>query len=128
MFKRYFELVKNLFESISSGSTEVTFGEYLMTIGYTLGIAAIIVIILILVTSSVYGPIAVHKKLFASLVKKRNELCAEGNCAVDQIKEVKEVLKKIRIRTILYVLGLVILYIPIMVPTVLYLLYVFVHI
>jgi len=123
MISKYLESLQALFEAIKTGR-DFTFLDYLTTIGLTISLMAMIVVVVIAVIAMCVGPKKVYNKFMADLEVKAGEIIASKIYG----KEWKELEKKIRNRKIMFAIGIVTLYLPIVIPTILYLCYLIFHI
>lgn len=139
MLKKYLEFLKAVFESITHKGGEITFHDYLSGIGMSIAIVAIIVLFIILLAGGWKFPFYLHKKFIADLKKKKEELvealiAAENNPSREKglleslENDVTAIDKKISQRTKLFIVGVITLYLPIVIPTILYLTYLVFHI
>ena len=130
MFSKYAELVKNIFEGISKGKSSATFWDYISVLGYTLGIMGTILVAVLLVYIFVKGPKLIYtkqmdkykkvqKEISDSLLKDRTEAEVEkyNNCE-----------KKMSNFKKLFWAGIVFFYVPLLIPTVLILVDLFIKV
>ena len=115
-----FNSYKNLLEKITSSIFEKTgetasFLEYLSVVGLSLLFAAIIAFTILLIAISAAGPVFFHKKLFKGIKERKAKFNQDSD-----IKEYEEIKKKTRNRNILFWFALIFLYLPVSIPTVLY--------
>ena len=115
-----FELYKNLIEKITSSIFDKTgeaasFLEYLSVVGLSLLFAAIIAFTIFLLVISAIGPVFSYKKMFKGIKERMEKFTAESD-----IKEYKEIKRKSRNRHIVFWSLFAFVYLPVSVPTVLY--------
>lgn len=128
MFSKYFELVKTLFNNVFSSSGEsVSILDYFYVIGMTLAIIAVVILGCLILFGSVKLPILTYKKLIKKLKTKRDELLKriksdDAENYTNLCKEYEKVEQTIHKRFIIYILGIILIYIPLLIPTLLFIL------
>lgn len=128
MFSKYFELVKTLFNNVFSSSGEsVSILDYFYVIGMTLAIIAVVILGCLILFGSVKLPILTYKKLIKKLKTKRDELLKQiksddAENYTNLCKEYEKVEQTIHKRFIIYILGIILIYIPLLIPTLLFIL------
>lgn len=128
MFSKYFELVKTLFDNVFLSSGEsVSILDYFYVIGMTLAIIAIVILGCLILFGSVKLPILTYKKLIKKLKTKRDELLKQmksddAENYTNLCKEYEKVEQTIHKRFIIYILGIILIYIPLLIPTLLFIL------
>ena len=128
MFNKYFELVKSLYDAVFvSHEGMIPFMDFLYVIGYTIALIACAIIFVVFCYFICRIPFSVYKKLVknkeAKLDELRNTVTGSG-----YDKETKKIagaqymalLKKYSATKVCYVLGVIFLYIPFVIPTVLF--------
>lgn len=128
MFNKYFEFIKALFESVfSKGGEAVSFLDYLYVIFFTLALVAVLVVCVVVLVYSVRLPILVYKRITRKIKDKINELDEkianptedmDGKAIFAERDALQLSLKK---RLGFFIAGVVFLYIPVLVPTLLFL-------
>lgn len=137
MLKKYLEFMRTIFSAITSNGGEVTFTDYLTGIGMSIAILALLVFFIAMIVGGWKFPCMIYKKLtkklFASKVELVNKLTVARTetdmTAIQSLtKELADVDHALFVRRIWFAIGTIVLYIPIAVPTVLYLFYLVFHI
>jgi len=122
MFNRYSELIQKLFNHIvAPESIEISFMDYLTVLWQTLLIILVTVLVVGVFSGVILGPWKAYKKLTFELKKNIAEM--SGISAHDDTfdgKKLAEYKNKLRKRNIAYGVFIVLLYIPFMIPTVLF--------
>lgn len=120
MIKKYFEFLQSIFQRIATGGGDFTFGDYLKTIGGTIGVLALVVLCIFVLYLTVKGPHFCYKRLVHPWKKK---------IEVTETQEAYVAARNHwRFYQIIYAVLLVVIYIPIVVPTLLYIVYFLFHI
>lgn len=118
MFNWYKDLIEKLFSTVFAQSGEsVSFLDYLIVIGYSLLLILAFVMVLALLGGCVAGPIWGHRKLLGSV---KEAICNFSEDAT--LEEFQKTRHKLWTRRILFWSLLLLVYIPIAIPTVLYIL------
>lgn len=120
MIKKYFEFLQGIFNRITTGGGDFTFGDYLKTIGGTIGILVLVVLCIFVLYFIVKGPYFCYKR-FVHPWKKEIE-------ATETQEAYVVAHNRWRLYQIIYAVLLVVIYIPIVVPTLLYIVYLLFHI
>lgn len=116
LFNWYKELIEKIFSSIFDKSGEVaSFVEYLTVVGLSLLFALIVAFTVLLLVGSAVGPVFAHKKMFSGIKERMMSFNKDSD-----VKEYEEIRKKYRNRIVLFWSSLVFLYVPVAIPTVLY--------
>lgn len=116
LFNNYKNLLEKIASSIFDKSGETaSFIEYLSVVGLSLLFAAIIAFAVLLVIISAAGPVFFHKKLFRGIKERKEKFNKDSD-----VKEYEEIKKLSRNRNIVFWSSFVFLYLPISIPTVLY--------
>lgn len=130
MFNKYFEFIKNLFERVfTSGGDSVSFADYIYVILFTLGLVSLVVAIGIILFYSVKLPVILYKKIVKKIQVKitetedKVEKMAKSNNQPEEciVKELDILYSKLLKRKILYIAGVVLIYVPLLIPTLLFL-------
>ena len=128
MFIKYFELIKSLFEStFKSSGNEVRFLDYLYVLGYTFALIGILIVLICVFAGIIALPIFVHKKVTKKDRVKMKELQLqiikeEKPTEVFKISEmISSIDRKIVKKNTCFVIGIIFLYVPFVVPTILFL-------
>lgn len=123
MFSRYSELIKNLFRHIvKPESVEVSFMDYLTVLGQTALILLVLAGMIAVFSIIILIPIWLYKIYISGVKKKMNDLLALVQTNQTNIYDLEKCKKNIRNRNILYVIIIAVIYIPFMIPTVLFIL------
>lgn len=127
MFNKYVEFIKALFESVfSKGGESVSFLDYIYVILFTLALIAVFAACVVVLIYSVKLPIFVYKRITHKTQAKINELDekiakptedVDGKAIFTEREELQHSLTK---RICCFVAGVVFLYIPILIPTLLF--------
>ena len=129
MFDKYFEFIKNLFEGVfTSGRDSVSFVDYIYVILFTLGLIASVIAIGIVLFYSAKLPVILYKKFVKKLqteiteTEEKIEKMAECTTPTEEnlAEKLDNLCSKLFNRMVLYVLGVVVIYIPLLVPTLLF--------
>ena len=129
MFDKYFEFIKNLFERVfTSGGNSVSFVDYIYVILFTLGLIASVIAIGIVLFYSAKLPVILYKKFAKKLqteiteTEEKIEKMAECTTPTEEnlAEKLDNLCSKLFNRMVLYVLGVVVIYIPLLVPTLLF--------
>ena len=129
MFDKYFEFIKNLFERVfTSGGNSVSFVDYIYVILFTLGLIASVIAIGIVLFYSAKLPVILYKKFVKKLqteiteTEEKIEKMAECTTPTEEnlAEKLDNLCSKLFNRMVLYVLGVVVIYIPLLVPTLLF--------
>lgn len=129
MFDKYFEFIKNLFERVfTSGGNSVSFVDYIYIILFTLGLIASVIAIGIVLFYSAKLPVILYKKFAKKLqteiteTEEKIEKMAECTTPTEEnlAEKLDNLCSKLFNRMVLYVLGVVVIYIPLLVPTLLF--------
>lgn len=128
MFNKYFDLVKSLFDAVFvKGGSAVHFTDYLKVLGFTLAIIVCVVLILAVLFFVGKGPVAVYKKLTKKIngeikaTEKVIETKEYGEYTAETIfNRYDELLKNLKKRKLAFSAGVVFLYIPFVIPTLLF--------
>lgn len=122
MFRKYAELIKLIFDGITSDTSKTTFGDYIQVIGYTLGIMLTLFSILVMGYFIMMGPTVVYNKLTGKFIKIMNEV-EEKISSNEVTKEDKEKYNKAENNLLRakrgFWLGTVFIYVPLVIPTLL---------
>lgn len=136
MLKKYLEFLKGIFESITHKGGDITFLDYLSGIGMSIAIIALIVLFITLIVGGWKFPRFVYEKFIADLIKKKGDnvdqvVIATRSGNTELVKELKnnqiDLDGQIARRKWIFALGVIVLYVPIIVPTILYLIYLVFH-
>lgn len=131
MFDKYFEFIKNLFERVfTSGGNSVSFVDYIYVILFTLGLIASVIAIGIVLFYSAKLPVILYKKFAKKLqteiteTEEKIEKMAECTTPTEEnlAEKLDNLCSKLFNRMVLYILGVVVIYIPLLVPTLLFVL------
>lgn len=112
MFNKYKELIEKLFNSVFKSTEQTTFLDYLNVLKYTALILLNIILVVSLFVGMITIPVLLYKK-FVSSIKKIDS----KELSLDDFNKLE---KKIFIRNILYWTALIFLYLPFLIPTILY--------
>ena len=128
MFNKYFEFIKALFESVfSKGGEAVSFLDYLYVIFFTLALVAVLAVCVVVLIYSVRLPVLVYKRITRKIKDNICELDEkianptedmDGKVVFAERDKLQLSLTK---RLGFFLAGVVLLYIPILVPTLLFL-------
>ena len=128
MFNKYFELIKSLFETVfTSGGESVQFIDYLYVLGFTFALIAAAIISVIALYYMVKLPFIVYQK-FVKKIKKEIEEVETAVADQDYSKYPKDTIantyetlyKSLKKRRIGYIFGVVFVYVPFVIPTILF--------
>ena len=116
LFNWYKDLIEKIFSSIFDKTGEVaSFVEYLTVVGLSLLFALIVAFTISLFIGSAVGPIFTYKKMFSGIKERMMSFNKDSD-----VKEYEEIRKKYRNRIVLFWSLLIFVYIPVAIPTVLY--------
>ncbi len=128
MFNKYFEFIKALFESVFSPSGEtVSFLDYLYVIFFTLALVAVVAVCVVVLVYSVKLPIAIYKRITRGIKSKIDEIdkkiesddtTNEDNSTLFEERETLS--HSLRKRMCYFITGVVFLYVPVVIPTLLF--------
>lgn len=127
MFVKYFDLIKNLFDNVfRNNGNEVNFIDYLYILGYTFALIGVLIVLICVFTGIIALPIFVHKKVIKKDRVKMKELQLqiikeEKPTEVFKIsKMISNIDRNIVKRNICFVVGIIFLYVPFIIPTALF--------
>ena len=123
MFKHYLQFISNIIDTVKTGKGDITFWDYLGVLGNTFLLVLIIVLIIALAAGCFAGPKYTWGKLVGTVEKTLSDTLLEGK--FEKIHALEATLKK---RKILFFILLFGAYMPFVVPTFLYVLYLVFHI
>lgn len=128
MFNKYLEFLRSCLEQFSAEGKQVTFLDYLEAIGLTLMLIAIVLCSLAVLLGVFCLPVVYYrrkvKKLWVDVVEAFKD---HSDKSVGD-PEIKKPYNKIRTFRVVYVIGLVVVYIPIAIPTLLFLASLILHV
>lgn len=130
MFSKYAELIKNIFNGITSGKSTASFWDYLSVLGYSLGIMLVIFIALALMFLAIKLPMIIYSKLIKQCLPELDAIETEyiKNRSKENLTKYENIQKKIRNKKVCFWIGIVFVYAPILIPTALILMDLFVKI
>lgn len=130
MFSKYAELIKNIFNGITSGKSTASFWDYLSVLGYSLGIMLVIFIALALMFLAIKLPMIIYSKLIKQRLPELDTIETEyiKNRSKENLTKYENIQKKIRNKKVCFWIGIVFVYAPILIPTALILMDLFVKI
>lgn len=127
MFNKYFDLVKGLFEAVFKGGEAVKFSDYIQVLLFTFALIALAVAGIAVLFFIVKGPMILHKKLThkIQLTIKEIDKAVEEQCfdkyPEDTIEpKYAELQSQLVKRNWLFAGLIVLLYIPLVIPTLLF--------
>lgn len=126
MLQNYKNLIQELFDNVfHNGNTNISFGQYISIIGMSLLLMLALVLFVGMVVGMFYLPYLGYKKFLLKETNLENEkVLSLDNKTKKEKKEIKKQISEIEKRkikkTFVYVLILVTVYLPIVIPTVLY--------
>lgn len=121
MFGKYLEFLKNCFTRITNGGDTVSFLDYLKAIGLALMMVGVIVFSLAIICFVFTAPVFCYRHKMRKLKTALQEALAEYSKEDWNSPNIKKARDKITAFKILYGIGIVVVYIPIAIPTVLFL-------
>ena len=123
MFKKYAELIKIIFEGITSNESRTSFMDYVQVIGYTLGIMLTVFLTLLVIFIMMKGPIMLYTKLKSKYINIINvledkvgsdtEIAEADKTAYNKAQKSLFVMKRN------FILGMIFVYLPLTLPTLL---------
>lgn len=130
MFSKYAELIKNIFNGITSGKSTASFWDYLSVLGYSLGIMLVIFIALALMFLAIKLPMIIYSKLIKQRLPELDAIETEyiKNRSKENLTKYENIQKKIRNKKVCFWIGIVFVYAPILIPTALILMDLFVKV
>ena len=118
MFSWYKDLLEKIFGVIFEKSGEtVGFLDYLSVLGLSLLFALMVFIIIAVLVGAGTGPFFAHRKLFAAV--KREMKAFDANSSLEALNALK---RKLWTRRVIYWAAFGFVYIPVIIPTILYIL------
>lgn len=123
MFTKYLHLISNLIDTIKTGKGNITFLDYLGVLGNTFLLILILCVIVVIAIGCIAGPKFTYGKMIGTLCDKMNGLLQDK-----KLDEVADLEAKIKKRKIVYYILLFAVYLPFVIPTFLYVLYLVFHI
>lgn len=130
MFSKYAELIKNIFNGITSGKSTASFWDYLSVLGYSLGIMLVIFIALALMFLAIKLPMIIYSKLIKQRLPELDVIETEyiKNRSKENLTKYENIQKKIRNKKVCFWICIVFVYVPILIPTALVLMDLFVKV
>ena len=130
MFSKYAELIKNIFNGITSGKSTASFWDYLSVLGYSLGIMLVIFIALALMFLTIKLPMIIYSKLIKQRLPELDVIETEyiKNRSKENLTKYENIQKKIRNKKVCFWICIVFVYVPILIPTALVLMDLFVKV
>lgn len=131
MFSRYLQFINGIIDTLKSGKGELTFFDYLSVLGQTFLLIGVLAIIVAIIFASIGAPKFVWTKTVGKINVKLNELLKSLNGTSEDIsayEDMDTLEKKLKKSKIVYFILLFAVYIPFIVPTILYVLYLIFHI
>lgn len=130
MFSKYAELIKNIFNGITSGKSTASFLDYLSVLGYSLGIMLVIFIALALMFLAIKLPMIIYSKLIKQRLPELDAIETEyiKNRSKENLTKYENIQKKIRNKKVCFWICIVFVYVPILIPTALVLMDLFVKV
>lgn len=123
MFKHYLQFISNIIDTVKTGKGDVTFWDYLGVLGNTFLIVLVIAIIIVLAIGCFAGPKFIWGKLVGTVEKTLSDSLLAKE--IDKISAFETTLRR---RKILFYVLLFGMYLPFVIPTFLYVLYLVFHI
>jgi hypothetical protein len=127
MFNKYFDLVNGLFDAVFKGGEAVRVTDYLTLIGWTLALIGIFIASVAVLFFIVKGPMIIYGKLVSKIKNTIKEIdnAIANQCFDKYPKETietkyKELNSKLIKRNLLFAGLIIFLYIPIVIPTLLF--------
>ena len=127
MFNKYFDLVKGLFEAVFKGGEAVKFSDYIQVLLFTFALIALVIAGVTALFFIVKGPMILYKKLIhkIQLTIKEIDKAVEDQCYDKYPKETieskyAELQSQLTKRNWLFAGLIIFLYIPIVIPTLLF--------
>ncbi len=127
MFNKYFEFIKSLFDSVFRGGEAVSFTDYLYVIGFTLALIVCFALAAVALFFVCKGPFLVYKKIVKNIkaeISTVDNAVATKNYEKYPKEEISEIYNKLNTkltkRRAYFALGVVFLYIPFVIPTLLF--------
>ena len=119
MFLKYSQLVGKLFTELWNNKQSADFFVLLKTIGCSLMLVLSIILIILLTVFVIAGPYKFYGFFLSNINKTLTDELSKANPDIENVHKLN---KKVRNRKIAFWSLLIFVYLPIMVPTVLYLL------
>ena len=127
MLQNYKNLIQDLFNNVfHNGNTNISFEQYLSIIGMSLLLMLALIAFIVLIIGTIYLPFFVYRKYTTKEVNLLNELTNKLSTEKlsnerDNIRnQIYNTEKKKTKKSFIYVLVLIVFYLPIVIPTVLY--------
>ena len=118
MFVWYKDLLEKIFGAIFEKSGEtVGFMDYLSVLGLSLLFALMALVLIAVLVGAAAGPFCAHRKLFASV--KRSMKSFDQHSTLDALNALK---RKLWTRRVIYWGVFAFVYVPVIIPTILYIL------
>lgn len=127
MLKKYGELIGKLLDNLFNGSTEVSLTECLKIMGSGILLMLILLLLVTIVVGVVFFPTKVYGFMVKSVKQKLNTAIAENLIDADG-NPVKDALyKSLLFRRVIFFILFVVIYLPVSIPAVLYLVSLLIH-
>lgn len=123
MFAKYLRFIEELINVIKTGEGTLAFTDYLSVLGNTFLLIGVIVVIFGIFYGSFSAPRLVYKKTVGKIYSEFQSLVKNN-----EIEKIKPFEKRLRNAKIIYFTLFTVVYIPFIIPTILYILYIVFHI
>lgn len=123
MLKNYFSFIENLFKSLTTSNVEnISFSDYLLAIGYGVGTLLLVSLFIVLLVILAYVPLYGRKILLKNDIEAMKELTAYETKMEweDYLAKYNVLNKKMLKKNIVFFSALIIIYLPIAIPTILF--------
>lgn len=121
MFNKYLEFLRSCLEQFSAEGKQVTFLDYLEAIGLTLMLIATILCTFTVLLGVFCLPVVYYRHKVKKLRADIAEAFKNHSDKSMSNSEIKKPCNKLRTFQVVYAIGLVVVYIPIAIPTLLFL-------
>lgn len=128
MFSRYLQFINGIIDTLRSGKGELTFFDYLSVLGQTFLLIGVLAIIVAIIAASIGAPKLVWTKTVGKINVKLNDVLLNDVLNSEAYSKIRELENKLKKSKIVYFALLFAVYIPFIVPTILYVLYLIFHI
>ena len=129
MFNIYIQFIQSIFDSIFNGGPAVGFADYISVVGMTIGIVFFVILATLVISGGFWKlPRFTYKKLVTSREKAMFKYRSYHMEDTDYDSKLAEYTKKLKSVKIIYWGVFICLYLPVFIPTVLFLINLLFHI
>lgn len=123
MILKYLQVLKNVYEGIGKEGREFSFYDYLSSILMGIGMLLMVAFFVVLIIGSVAVPVITYKKIVGKIAWERE--CMAGT--YDTKDKIQVLTKKLHRRVVAFI-TIMIFYFPVVISTILYVVYLMFHI